>query len=172
MVKFLTQKRLEELILKLFPQCHLIGERVVPGSGVRFRPDFRCEEYKVIIEFDGFRHYNNAEVQNRDIIKDYSYEKIGYKIIRIPYFVQASRDLVILILNSLEISIPKNLDEILHEYEYPQGFIDDKAMLPIDFNEFGIELFKADLRKFWFLADEILKSLENKISSLVSIKKC
>lgn len=58
----------------------------------RIRPDYLCEEEKIIIEFDGLQHYTSPE----NILKDRSnqaiYESFGYKVIRIPYFIQITNE--------------------------------------------------------------------------------
>ena len=43
-----------------------IRNKTVPDSGRMFRPDFRCEELKIIVEFDGHMHF----CQNKNIYKD------------------------------------------------------------------------------------------------------
>ena len=77
-------------------------------------------------------------------------------MIRIPYFIQLSTE-VIEDLFKLDIEYPQ---------KFPHGFIDDKALLPSDFNELGIERFKNDLIRFNYIQPSILKSIEIKISKL------
>ena len=58
------------------------------------RPDYRSDKLKLIIEYDGLPHYQKPDV----IMKDYSdinlYESFGYKVVRIPYFIQLTKDAV------------------------------------------------------------------------------
>lgn len=60
----------------------------------RKRPDYRSEELKLIIEFDGKPHYDKPQ----KIFDDYStkelYEKYGYKVVRIPFFIQLTNKIV------------------------------------------------------------------------------
>lgn len=69
-----------------------IGE--INGKKLTIRPDFRSESLKLIIEFDGLQHYNNPV----NIIKDeqYTSEYVngGYKVVRIPYFIQITNEVV------------------------------------------------------------------------------
>lgn len=58
------------------------------------RPDYRSEKLKMIVEFDGLPHYKNPDVIINDEIKNTIYEEAGYKVIRIPYFIQLSNDVV------------------------------------------------------------------------------
>ena len=117
------------------------------------RPDFRCEELKLIIEFDGDSHYCKAERILKDKQKDDDYINLGYKIFRIPYFIQMSTKLLKIIFD----------EDIKFTQIYPNGFIDKKATLPADFCELGIELFIQDLEKFDYCKDEIIESLKKKI---------
>ena len=64
------------------------------GKKFNGRPDYRSEKLKMIIEFDGLPHYKNPDVIINDEIKNTIYEEAGYKVIRIPYFIQLSNDVV------------------------------------------------------------------------------
>ena len=68
--------------------------RLDDGSFCRKRPDYRSEKLKLIIEFDGIQHYQSV----KQIIKDYEntnlYENLGYKVVRIPYFIQLTNEAV------------------------------------------------------------------------------
>lgn len=166
MSEYLTEKRLVELIMKLIPNYDLVINKAIPNSGIKHRPDIRCEKSKIIIEFDGYKHYNDARTQNSDILKDYVYAKMDYTIVHIPYFIQASKNVVLRILHKLKLNVPENLDLILRDYQYPHGFIDEKAMLPVNFNEYGIELFHANLLDYLFVCDDVITSIEKKIEAL------
>ena len=69
-----------------------IGE--LNGVKRQMRPDYRSEKLKMIIEFDGLQHYTNPS----NILKDYmhtkEYEEGGYRVIRIPYFIQLTNEVV------------------------------------------------------------------------------
>ena len=64
------------------------------GHYYRIRPDYRCDELMMIVEIDGLPHYKNLEQIERDIENQAIYEKFGYKVVRIPYFIQLSKDAV------------------------------------------------------------------------------
>lgn len=49
---------------------------------------------KLIIEFDGIQHYRSPERIKLDIENQSIYERYGYKVVRIPYFIQLSNDVV------------------------------------------------------------------------------
>jgi hypothetical protein len=125
----------------------------VPGSNIQSRPDFRCDALKLIIEFDGYRHYNDIKTIINDHNKSYVYGNMGYKIIRIPYFIQLSTIMI------------KQLFGVDYEYiqSYQHGFIDEAALLPANFNEEGVKRFIKDLDTYKFAHSEIIMSLKNKI---------
>lgn len=64
------------------------------GKSYRIRPDFLCEELKMIIEFDGLQHYTNPEKIRKDRQNQQIYESFGYRVIRIPYFIQLTQSVV------------------------------------------------------------------------------
>lgn len=64
------------------------------GTKSRKRPDYRSESLKLIIEVDGVPHYDNPETIRNDIESTKMYERAGYKVVRIPYFIQLSNKAV------------------------------------------------------------------------------
>lgn len=61
---------------------------------IRSRPDYRSEELKLIVEFDGLPHYTNPDIIEKDINQTDLYKSFGYKVVRIPYFIQLSKEAV------------------------------------------------------------------------------
>ena len=64
------------------------------GHGLKIRPDYRSETLKLIVEFDGVQHYKNPIQIIKDIENTRAYETLGYKVVRIPYFIQLSQKAV------------------------------------------------------------------------------
>lgn len=64
------------------------------GESSRIRPDFLCEEEKLIIEFDGLQHYTNPLNIRKDSENQAVYESFGFKVIRIPYFINLTNEVV------------------------------------------------------------------------------
>jgi hypothetical protein len=60
----------------------------------RSRPDYRSEQLKLIIEFDGLPHYTNPDIIEKDIKNTDLYTSLGYKVVRIPYFIQLTNKAV------------------------------------------------------------------------------
>lgn len=149
---YLTEDSLEEFLKQIYPNKEIISNKIVPNSNLKSRPDFRIEEEKIIVEFDGYRHYNSYETQLRDEIKYHHYTYMGYKVIRIPYFIQLSTEVI---LKLFGIHLPD------FEQTFPHGFIDNKAT-PLDFNYKGLMKFRDDLIIFEKeIAEDILYSLVN-----------
>ena len=82
---------LEEYLEVIYPGYDWIHDKalgIIDGVNYRTRPDYRCEEHKIIVEFDGLLHYSNPEQILKDRKNTEIYESLGYKVIRIPYFIQ------------------------------------------------------------------------------------
>lgn len=138
-------------------------QQIIPGQWIhdkkfigRTRPDFRNDAVKLIVEFDGSTHYTSAKRIVADKAKDFAESQAGYKVVRIPYFVQLSAQ-TIKLLFSIDVKWTQT---------YQHGFIDKNCILPADFCELGISKFKADLKRFSLFKVEILESLERKIQIL------
>ena len=90
-----------EIYLKIiFPEVNdWIHDQTVPnlmnnGKKNKFRPDYRSDQLKMIIEFDGLPHYQNVDIIIKDEEKNKIYEANGYKVVRIPYFIQLTNEVV------------------------------------------------------------------------------
>lgn len=151
--EYLTEESLGTLLYQLFPNEEFIHDKIVPNSECRTRPDYRCDNLMLIVEFDGDQHYKSVKKIKNEEFKNTTYKAMGYSVIRIPYFVQAS---------SLTIKLLFGMD-FTYEQIYKHGFVDDKVVLPCDFCEMGITKFKEDLRRFNIISTEIITSLRDKI---------
>lgn len=89
---------LEEYLAVIFPAVNdwihdrALGE--VAGHMIRSRPDYRSEQLKLIVEFDGLQHYTKPDKVQKDIDLTTTYQSLGYKVTRIPYFIQLSNKAV------------------------------------------------------------------------------
>ncbi len=90
---------LDEYLKVIFPRVNdwihdeMIG-RSVGGKKLRCRPDYRSEKLKMIVEFDGVQHYTSPERIRRDASNSEKYKRLGYKVVRIPYFIQLTNAVV------------------------------------------------------------------------------
>jgi very-short-patch-repair endonuclease len=55
----------------------VIASQVVPGLGRRYRPDFRSELHRLIVEFDGDEHYRSAKKILGDQERDAAFAAAG-----------------------------------------------------------------------------------------------
>jgi hypothetical protein len=89
---------LEEYLCVIFPNVDdwihdkAFGE--VNGKNYRTRPEYRSEKLKLIVEFDGLQHYTKPDIIEKDARLTELYTNLGYKVIRIPYFIQLSNKAV------------------------------------------------------------------------------
>ena len=63
-------------------------------GNIIIRPDYRRDSLKLIVEFDGLPHYENPDTIQKDSANQMIYEKCSYNVVRIPYFIQLSNDVV------------------------------------------------------------------------------
>lgn len=106
------------------------NDRVLKESNIRGRYDFISYKEKLILEFDGYRHFSSAKQIISDENKDKIADDLGFLLIRIPYFVQLDSEVIEYYFKDLI----QNKEKFNN---YPHGFIDPKAMLPADFCELG-----------------------------------
>jgi len=96
---------LDEYLEVIFPDIHewvhdesiKIGGKVLKdekGKPIRTRPDYWSQKLQLVIEFDGLPHYTNPDVILKDVENTLRYNKAGYRVVRIPYFIQLSRNAV------------------------------------------------------------------------------
>lgn len=137
---YLTEELLGYYLKYLFYDMEIVHDKIVPKSGIRNRPDYRIEDIKLIVEFDGDSHFTSSNTILNDISKDYVYKNMGYNIIRIPYWIQLDDVVLWELFNDYlkkETTEWSFYEDIASEY--PLGFIDKKAKLPSDYSELGLE---------------------------------
>lgn len=60
----------------------------------KFRPDYRSNKLMLIVEFDGMPHYMQPNTIKSDEEKNKYYSSLGYKVVRIPFFIQLSKEAI------------------------------------------------------------------------------
>ena len=96
-VSGLHRTGLEEYLSAIFPHVKAdewVHDKAIPGAKKRVRPDYRCESLKLIVEFDGLPHYTNPDRILADDANDAFYASLGYKVVRIPYFIQLTNEAI------------------------------------------------------------------------------
>lgn len=90
----LNRTGLEDYLKVIFPNVNdWIHDKQINADSKK-RPDYRSESLKLIIEIDGLPHYQNPDIIINDEINTKFYENLGYKVIRIPYFIQLTNNAV------------------------------------------------------------------------------
>jgi hypothetical protein len=89
----LHRNGLDEYLAVIFPDVtDWVHDKTIPnlpeGIKCRKRPDYRSETLKLIIEFDGVQHFESPEQIRKDIETTKLYESFGYRVVRIPFFIQ------------------------------------------------------------------------------------
>lgn len=86
---------LEEYLAVIYPNTHdWKHDQIIENTGRRYRPDYRSEQEKLIVEFDGLPHYTDPQNILNDIEKTKFYQNMGYKVVRIPYFIQLTNKVI------------------------------------------------------------------------------
>lgn len=160
--EYINEDNFEQIVLsKLFPNILWVRNKTIPNSKRKFRPDFRNDELRIIIEFNGYQHYTKSKEIINDKNKKEFYESLGFKVIEWPYFIQPTPS-TIYSLFDLKTECKFN--------NYPQGFVDDKCVLPADFCTLGFTRFYSELQKFdKNIIKEVLNSLKSKDKPIIEI---
>ncbi len=91
----LPRTGLDEYLLTIFPNVNdWVHDEALKNHNSNKRPDYRSEKLKLIVEFDGIPHYTSPLIIKRDQENTEFYENLGYKVVRIPYFIQLTNDAV------------------------------------------------------------------------------
>ena len=145
---------LDTYLAKIFPDVDdWIHDKSMKEYGIRTRPDYRSETLKLIVEVDGLPHYDNPENIIKDIQKTEAYKKVGFNVVRIPYFIQLSRDVVKKYFNV-------DVGEELFDESYPSMGVELKNT-PAFLCPLGIDRMKKGFEISPKQLDVNLKALEN-----------
>jgi len=164
-MSYLTESKLNE-ILDTSEYTFIHNKQLC--KGIQYRPDFKCDDLMLIIEFDGYHHYDNTKTQIRDKEKHSLYKDMGYTLIRIPYFIQLTEKVYeqLFINEGYDLGIDRST-----LVTYPHGFHDPKALMPSDFNIVGLDLFMKQMaREFRPQQYEVFDSLVEDFEYLHAMK--
>lgn len=134
---------LDEYLNVIFPKVDdwihdkAFGEHY--GVHYKIRPDYRSDSLMLIVEFDGLPHYQNPDVILKDKTNTAIYESYGYKVVRIPYFIQLTSEVVKQLFN-------RNVDG-LFDGSKPSLNIESRCT-PAYLCHMGVERMKQEFKKF------------------------
>ncbi|CAM6055307.1 unnamed protein product [Sphagnum tenellum] len=135
---------------------NIVSNVGVPNIAQRFRPDYRSERFKLIFEIDGDQHYRSAKYVIDDKKRDVILTESGYRVVRIPYFVQMTEPVIALLFGGL-------VSDHSTFKDFPHGFISSSVVFPADFCELGVNRFLDDLAYYSVIRKEIVESLEQAV---------
>lgn len=70
--------------------CELASRELLEARD--YKPDAFSQELKLVVEFDGKPHYQNPTVIINDKKKDEYCKELGLTVVRIPYWIQLSKE--------------------------------------------------------------------------------
>lgn len=90
---------LDEYLAAIFPDTYdwehdKTIANLPDGVKCKKRPDYRSEKLKLIIEFDGMPHFQSPHQIRKDIEATELYISFGYKVVRLPYFIQLTNQAI------------------------------------------------------------------------------
>lgn len=160
---WLSQFNLKIIMDHLFGEDDLICNKMLPGT--RYIPDFVVKSHKIIVEYDGPRHYTQHRTCMDDIKKDNIFNELGYKVMRIPYFIQPRKE-------DFERITGADIDKSKkYSISYVSGFVHPECVLPADYCESGLERFKNDLLMYPGHKNEIFHTLNLRNDRELSLPK-
>lgn len=109
------------------------------GTTSRKRPDYRSESLKMIVEFDGIQHYQSPTKIRSDNEGTMLYRSLGYKVVRIPFFVQLS-NVAVKVLFGVDVDVP------LFDEKYPS--LGPKGVKPADLCWAGLIRMAEEFQSF------------------------
>lgn len=183
----LGRTSLLEYLNVIFPDvADWIHDKTVPAERIlkyhkdikKYRPDYRSDTLNMIIEFDGIQHYTSPDAVINDIERTKYYESIGYKVVRIPYFIQLTNLAVKKLFNISTVTklFPENVSSLSYKkkntpaYLCPSGivrmakeFIQFPEQYKINIDQLNFESEKVG-EKFTFsnLLDKLYNNFKNK----------
>ena len=127
----------------------------------RYRPDGRCEELNLIVEFDGLAHYQDQRVVISDINRDTWFESLGYTVVRIPYWIQLSRSVIY---NLFHVDISEAMCTLPYSFYNPDTCDPCIEISPGSMSEAGRDRF---VREFNLFDDSIKKQIMQDINECI-----
>lgn len=138
---------LRTYLQKIYPDNEFAYDAIIPSEirrsrGIddrlsRCRPDARCEDLNLIVEYDGPQHYQDFRVATMDHLKDQEWRSAGYLVVRIPFWIQLSREYI---LDRFRVDPGEEMCEFTFSFATSDP-VDGAFNLPISFCEPGIRRF-------------------------------
>lgn len=151
---YLTERKLSDALMVITGEKWIGNQLEVPGSRMRWDMAFSQGDSTVVVEYDGDEHYRNPLKIKTDKLKDQVALRLGYNVVRFPYWVQ---------LDARTLSHFFGLSASIIQ-DFPHGFITTK-LFPASFCELGIDRFIQEHDTLpsdvW---EEVVRSLRERVS--------
>lgn len=146
---YLTQQKLEHLLKEVLPKDDWVGREVfLKYKKYRWDMCYVHNNQKYLVEFDGDSHYRDAVRILADQDKDKYASSVGYKTIRVPYFIQLTTETFKMFFD---------IDDIKIEQNYRHGWIDKKAILPASYCCMGTDKFIKQYKSYTVSVQDFLR---------------
>jgi hypothetical protein len=158
----LVRSGLDEYLTVTFPEVTDWVHDKALGNGIRTRPDYRSEELKLIVEFDGLPHYMNPDIIRKDKNNTEAYEKAGYTVVRVPLFIQLTSSVILRLfkreVSSTQVFPEDNVVSFSVQSRFTPAYIPAAglARMASDFLKLAPEQLESNLVYLEHLADEFI----------------
>lgn len=133
---YLTQPKLAEALQQIVDPNDWLGTEIpVPKTRCKWDMGFKLDGRVVIVEFDGYGHYTEPLVIKRDREKDLVAAGLGYKVVRVPYWVQLTNETL-----EFYFGIKAQINQ-----DFPHGFISKPPKLPSCYCTLGAQKFDSEI---------------------------
>ena len=85
---YINRTGLDVYLKRMFPNETFVHNQSVFTHDKRLKPDYRSDHLGLLVEFDGIDHYTSSDAIRRDERKTLKYIEAGYRVVRIPFFIQ------------------------------------------------------------------------------------
>jgi hypothetical protein len=132
---YLLQGKLETALIEIVGSERWLGRELkVPDTRRRWDMAYEINGNITVVEYDGDKHYYDSLTIKGDHIKDKIAGELGYKVVRIPYWVQLTNETLQFYLG-LSANIIQN---------FKHGFVETK-MFPCSYSSFGVDRFENEI---------------------------
>ncbi len=126
----------------------------------RYVCDAISKDLHLVVEFDGLNHYNDTQICLNDIKRDEWFKSLNYRTIRIPYWIQLSKDVIETL---FDIVVTQEFCQLDYSFYDPEHNRVNFNILPGNMCELGRRRFIREFNNF---------NLETRLQVYNDIMKC
>lgn len=143
---------LQDYLFAIFPNRDFEYNSAIKKSEIpddvpqrRYICDAIDRENKLIVEFDGVNHYMDTKICIKDIERDIWFGTIGYKTIRIPYWIQLSQQVI---KELFDVDVENEFCQLNYSFYHPETDTIDVNVFPGNMCELGRDRFIREYNSF------------------------